>query len=82
MQDVVAPGDGFGPAGIGVQVGADDRQTVTDITGATLAQHGANVAFACQVADGGAGLVPGRQQLDQAMGPDEAGAARDQNLRP
>ena len=56
MEHVVAAGRRFGPACIGVQIGAEQGQTLADLAGAPLAQHGAHIAFALEVADRGAAL--------------------------
>jgi DNA-binding transcriptional MerR regulator len=81
MKHIVATGRRFRPARIGVQIGAEQAQTLADIAGAPLTQHGSHVAFTLEVTDGGARFMPSRQRLNQTMGADEPGAARDQNAR-
>jgi hypothetical protein len=56
-------------------------QTLADLAGAALAQHGAHIAFALEVAKRGARLMPSRQQLEQTMGADKSRAPGDQNAR-
>ena len=63
MQHVVATGHRLGPARIRGEIGAEQGQALAHLAGAALAQHGADIAFTRQVADGGPGFVPGRQQL-------------------
>ncbi len=78
MQHIVATGRGFRPAGVVIQVGGKKAQPLARLGAAGL-EHGPDFGFARELAYRGAYLVSGREELQDAVGGDEAGAAGDED---
>ncbi len=78
VQHEVATGRGFGPAGVGGEVGGEERQALAGV-GARGLQHGAHLGLALERAHRGAHAVAGREQLQDAVRGDEARAAGDED---
>ena len=78
MEDVVAAGDGFGPACVLFEVGGEEGELIAGRRAADF-EHRADIGLALEVADGGADLMAGGQKLQDGMGADEAGAAGDED---
>src|ERR1700722_18062349 len=78
MEHVVTAGRGFTPTRVVLKTAREESKTVARRRTARL-EHGADIAFALQIADGGANLMARFQKLKNAMGADEPRPARDQN---
>ncbi len=79
MQHVVAAGDGFGPAGVFLEIGGDEAQAIAGISTGFL-EGGAHAAFAIHTPYGRAHLMARGQELEDRVAADEARAAGDQDF--
>ena len=80
MEDVIASGDGFAPARVIFKIGGEEGETVARaVLDAAFHQHLADLRFALEVADSGADLMAGGEEMDNTMAADESGSAGDQN---
>ena len=81
MKHEVAAGDGFGPAGVGGEIGCKKRQRASR-RGVACLEHRAQIELTRQRTHRRALSVAGVQQLQDAMRTDKSGLARQSTCSP